>query len=198
MAFCKNCGTMINDKTNFCPSCGAYVNKESGTKTIQLLCKSCGGIMTIDNNREVLSCPYCGSKEIVTDSDAVAVEKIRSNTYKEVEYKKWEREDEKEKRQQENDALQKYKKSKLGKATIVFAIICGIITMFAFYRATSSYRVYPIRWVTAFIGLAQTLLFISSAVVRSLDSKGRLKYIPIILTVIGLILFIPLLNVCAK
>lgn len=47
---------------------------------IRLQCKSCGGNLTIDPQREVLICPFCGSEELITDSDAVAVEKIRQKT----------------------------------------------------------------------------------------------------------------------
>ena len=47
---------------------------------IQLQCKNCGGNLTIDSQREVLICPFCGSEELITDSDAVAVEKIRQKT----------------------------------------------------------------------------------------------------------------------
>ena len=36
--------------------------------------------LTIDTQREVLICPFCGSEELITDSDAVAVEKIRQKT----------------------------------------------------------------------------------------------------------------------
>ena len=60
---------------------------------IRLQCKSCGGNLTIDTQREVLICPFCGSEELIKDSDAVAVEKIRQKTT----FMKWEREDAKRK-----------------------------------------------------------------------------------------------------
>ena len=37
---------------------------------IRLQCKSCGGNLTIDPQREVLICPFCGSEELITDSEA--------------------------------------------------------------------------------------------------------------------------------
>ena len=52
--------------------------------TIQLKCKSCNGIMSIDEEREVLFCPYCGSKEIFAESDAIKRERIRAKAYKDV------------------------------------------------------------------------------------------------------------------
>ena len=33
---------------------------------IRLQCKSCGGNLTIDPQREVLICPFCGSEELIT------------------------------------------------------------------------------------------------------------------------------------
>ena len=52
---------------------------------IQLQCKNCGGNLTIDSQREVLICPFCGSEELITDSDAVAFERIRQN----MTFKQW-------------------------------------------------------------------------------------------------------------
>lgn len=45
---------------------------------IKLRCEDCDGTMMIDSNREVISCPYCGSKKIILDSDEVKIEKIRA------------------------------------------------------------------------------------------------------------------------
>ncbi len=48
--------------------------------TIHLQCKSCGGNLDIDRNQSLIFCPFCGSRELLIDSDAVAVEKIRQQT----------------------------------------------------------------------------------------------------------------------
>lgn len=69
--------------------------------TIRLQCKNCGGNLTVDAQREVLICPFCGSKELITDNDAVAVEKIRQKTT----FKQWEREDAKQKEQENHKVL---------------------------------------------------------------------------------------------
>ncbi len=55
-------------------------------ETIRLRCKECDGIMTIDRDREMLCCPYCGSKELFVESDDIKKERIRSRTYKDVTY----------------------------------------------------------------------------------------------------------------
>ena len=64
-------------------------------ETIQLICEDCGGIMTIDNSRSVLSCPYCGSTKIVADSDEVKMERIRNERIKDIEIHKQDQEMEK-------------------------------------------------------------------------------------------------------
>ena len=64
-------------------------------ETIQLRCEECGGTMTIDNSRSVLSCPYCGSTKIVADSDEVKMERIRNERIKDIEIHKQDQEMEK-------------------------------------------------------------------------------------------------------
>ena len=64
-------------------------------ETIQLRCEDCGGIMTINNSRSVLSCPYCGSTKIVADSDEVKMERIRNERIKDIEIHKQDQEMEK-------------------------------------------------------------------------------------------------------
>ena len=64
-------------------------------ETIQLRCEECGGIMTIDKSRSVLSCPYCGSTKIVADSDEVKIERIRNERIKDIEIHKQDQEMEK-------------------------------------------------------------------------------------------------------
>ena len=64
-------------------------------ETIQLRCEDCGGIMTIDNSRSVLSCPYCGSTKIVADSDEVKMQRIRNERIKDIEIHKQDQEMEK-------------------------------------------------------------------------------------------------------
>ena len=64
-------------------------------ETIQLRCEECGGTMTIDKSRSVLSCPYCGSTKIVADSDEVKMERIRNERIKDIEIHKQNQEMEK-------------------------------------------------------------------------------------------------------
>lgn len=90
--FCMHCGTELPEGAKFCFSCGASIN---GVKTatesinrVQLKCKSCNGVMDIDEDRPILMCPFCGSKEIILEGDKVTVQRIKSKAYKEVEFGK--------------------------------------------------------------------------------------------------------------
>ena len=69
------------------------------TLRVQLKCKSCNGVMEVDPEREILNCPYCGSRDLLVESDSVKIEKIKSQTeiskseyklkMKELSYKKY-------------------------------------------------------------------------------------------------------------
>ena len=52
---------------------------------VSLKCKSCNGTMEVDPEREILSCPYCGSRDLLVESDAVRIEQIKSQTKKDIE-----------------------------------------------------------------------------------------------------------------
>lgn len=76
--FCSQCGTKLPDNSKFCNQCGSPVRSYQQSNIIRLRCEDCDGVMEIDESREVISCPYCGSKKIVLESDGVKIEKIRS------------------------------------------------------------------------------------------------------------------------
>ena len=52
--------------------------------TMSLRCKACGGILDINDDREIAFCPYCGSKELIIESDDVKKERIKRKTEKEI------------------------------------------------------------------------------------------------------------------
>lgn len=51
---------------------------------ISLRCKSCDGVLNIDEDREILCCPFCGSKELMEESDEVRKERIKYKTQKDI------------------------------------------------------------------------------------------------------------------
>ena len=87
--FCMNCGTKLPDSAKFCLNCGASVIAPKTTtqavKSVQLRCKSCNGVMEVSEDRPIIMCPFCGSKELILEGDKVTVQRIKSKAYKDVE-----------------------------------------------------------------------------------------------------------------
>lgn len=50
-----------------------------------LKCSQCNGDMTFDNNRKVFVCKYCGNVETIDESDDVQIQRLKSQTYRDVE-----------------------------------------------------------------------------------------------------------------
>lgn len=66
--YCSKCGYEAKDGEKFCVKCGAILNDTTSKKTIKLTCEDCGGEMNIEAGRNVLTCPYCGSKKLIAES----------------------------------------------------------------------------------------------------------------------------------
>ena len=152
--------------------------------TIQLQCNHCGGELTVDAERSIIVCPYCGTKVLITDSDAVAVEKIRQQTA----FRQWEREDH-ERKEQERSA---YRNSKAGVVSLVFAVICGCGSIGCFSSARNIYKV-----LYGAVLLIQTASFLLSFLERKevINLQKRLPFdgvkLPSLLMATGFLLFIP-------
>ncbi len=81
---CYNCGTKLNDGSRFCSSCGVNLsnasnNEYSTIRKIQLRCNSCGGTMTGNATSPIINCPFCGSAEMIVESDTVKSQRIKSD-----------------------------------------------------------------------------------------------------------------------
>ena len=85
MSVCGKCGKPLKDGALFCVHCGEPVTDSANQKKMQMRCSACGAAMELSSeNEQILFCPFCGSKEMILESDAVIVEKDRNRTYKEV------------------------------------------------------------------------------------------------------------------
>ena len=81
MSKCPKCGTTTDGK--FCPNCGERIPKdtvqgESGTRRMQMRCKNCNGELKFDSDKSILSCPFCGSTEIIVESDEVKLRRMQA------------------------------------------------------------------------------------------------------------------------
>lgn len=151
-------------------------------KTIQLRCQTCGGMMTVEDNNSVLSCPYCGSKELIKESDDVTIERIKNDTYKDIELNKLQYEERKEKRLEEKEAAQKFKKSKLSRAILVFFVICLLVCIASF----SSGKV-----LSGIVALIQIILLAIAWLMGMQIIKEKRPNLHIAAAIVAFILIIP-------
>lgn len=122
--YCSKCGYEAKDGEKFYVKCGAILNDTTSKKTIKLTCEDCGGEMNIEAGRNVLTCPYCGSKKLIAESDEVTIARI--NKESDAERMKFE----KEKREYEEELRVKKDKEQIS-STIAIWII-AIIVWFVF------------------------------------------------------------------
>lgn len=101
---CQKCGFKVNEYDTFCHNCGTRIEKKQ-SNTYSLICRNCGGIMDVDKERSLLYCPFCKAKEYINDPDGITIERIKSETYKEVERQKCNRDIEMKKMENEKERI---------------------------------------------------------------------------------------------
>lgn len=153
-------------------------------KTIQLKCKNCNGLMEVDEEKQEAVCPYCGNREKLVDSDTVAVEKIKSKTYKEMELAKMENENRKQADAAEKEEQKNYRKSKLSIVTLVFTFI----SLFMVFSAFEEHHI-----VSGIIALIQTGLFAVSWLMGMRILQDKKRFLHVALAMLGILLLIPYL-----
>lgn len=119
--YCSKCGYEAKDGEKICVKCGAILNDTTSKKTIKLTCEDCGGEMNIEAGRNVLTCPYCGSKKLIAESDEVTIARI--NKESDAERMRFE----KEKREYEEEL--RVKKDKEDTKFIIIALPILVLTL---------------------------------------------------------------------
>lgn len=150
------------------------------------VCANCGGQLEIDATQETIECPYCGTdysvSDLLNDSDAVKIEKIKSKTQKDIEMGKLEHEKEKAKIQEEKDSVAAFKKSKFSKFLLICAIVSGLVTIVELSNGIS---------MAGIIALIQTVLYVSSWLMGRGIIKEKKPNLKNILAIISFVLIIP-------
>ena len=87
--FCMKCGQKLPEDAVFCSKCGSKIGRFTASnanneKIMHLKCGSCGGTMTVDADRPVLTCPYCGASDLINESDNVTIQRVKSKAYRDV------------------------------------------------------------------------------------------------------------------
>ncbi len=180
MSKCLKCGTEMAGQTKFCPNCGEKAPQP--TQTLSLKCKACGGVLTTDEDRLVLSCPFCGSKELISESDNVTIERIKVKANKELEEMRIKNESEKEVRKEEKDYIESFKNGKFKKVLIVFATIFGVLAFVSFIAGNIP---------SGIIALIQTLLLIVSILMGMQVIKEKKRFLHTLVAIVAFILTIP-------
>lgn len=159
-------------------------------------CSNCGGQLEIDTSKENVECPYCGTKypvaDLLGDSDAVRIERIKSQAYKDVESGKRQIESERLKQEAvnaEDDVARKFKKGILSKLLVVFIIIDSLFTVLAFVNGSIA---------SGLVGLLGIALYILSFLLGLRIIKTKAKNLHIITTIVALILAFPFLALMNK
>lgn len=99
---------------------------------ISLKCKRCNGTLTVDEGKSILACPYCGAKELIIESDAVTIEKIKADTQKTIEHERLKSEENQQIREEEKEYRKNFTKSKFFKFLTTAATATLIISVLMF------------------------------------------------------------------
>lgn len=128
--YCSKCGYEAKDGEKFCVKCGAILNDTTSKKTIKLTCEDCGGEMNIEAERNVLTCPYCGSKKLIAESDEVTIARINKEVDTErMRFEKEKREYEEELRVKKN----KEESTDIIKYSVYILILICIVILFTYF-----------------------------------------------------------------
>lgn len=119
--YCSKCGTEMSKGDKFCRSCGEPVSviADEGVKILKLKCQSCDATMEYKADENIMFCPYCGSKNLVVESDKVKVTKIKKDIV--VEKQNLEKEKRETKKMEHEQFMEKDKK--LDKEIIIIFIV---------------------------------------------------------------------------
>ena len=120
---CFNCGCELPDDARFCVSCGIRVDQNDSFDRKTCFCRNCGGIMDLDEDGEMLICPFCGTREMIIESDAVRMQKIRSRAYQEAERERLNREADEKEQEAWDKEFNSFNSGKLKWAILVLALI---------------------------------------------------------------------------
>lgn len=189
MKKCNKCGIEYPDNTKFCSQCGSAVAKTEQVQTYTVYCKRCNGTMTIEDDRPVLVCPFCDSKELIVESDAVAVERIKQKTYRDIEIGKQQLERERmqheekmAEEQKKANNIRKFRKSFMG-------VMLIIVTVLSVLFCTVSFN--DNRILSGIVAIVMGVLCVASYLMGIQVIKEKFKGMHIVMVIIAFVLIIP-------
>ena len=143
--FCMKCGQNLPDDAVFCSKCGNKVGHgatSSNDRIIHLKCSSCGGSMSVDADRPVLTCPYCGASDLINESDNVTIQRIQSKAYRDVQLGEQRSHKEVEIAKTTTELEKKKLEAKTERASsIVFFVLAFFMMLFVFFIAPNGDKI---------------------------------------------------------
>ena len=168
--------------------------EEETVKRILLRCEQCNGSLTVDKDKKVIVCPYCGSQTLIMENDAVVIERIKANTKKAIEIEKIKSRDrlnemqaEQEKIREQKAEIEKFRKGKLAKFLIFSAIIAST---FAFIYFSTKHI------LSGVLAVVQAGCFLSAWCMGMNIIKEKKRFIHVLIALLGFILVIPTIQAC--
>ncbi len=159
------------------------------TKNKSVICSNCGGQVDINTLEESVECPFCGTKYAVSDllneSDAVRIEKIKTNAQQKMEKEKLEHEKEMNKTQEEKNETEKFKKGKFSKVMI----ICAILDILFCATSFNSGKI-----LAGILAAVMAGLLIWAYLMKAHIVKETKKGMSTIIAIVALVLFIPFMG----
>ena len=163
-------------------------------KLIKIKCENCGSMLEFNEDLDKISCNYCGAVNII-DDEATKIKRIEEAKLKarkdnhEQDLKEKEdmlnQEIELQKKKEEIDSKDKFKKGKWPKRIIIMIVICAIFTYLSF---TSG------KMLTGIIGIVQIASFVVGYLLGMNIIKEKFKSMHSLFIVLGFILIIPFLS----
>lgn len=161
------------------------MDNDDSKKIISANCRNCGGRIDIDETKETAVCEFCGTKysvdDLINESDEIKAQKIKSQTYKEVEMEKLKHKVEADKRKDEKDEIESFKKGKFSKVLLIAAGISFLMCCVGFSDG---------RTLAGVIALVQTALFIVAWLIGMRIVKVKMDNLHFVLAIIGFVLLI--------
>ncbi len=189
MKKCNKCGIEYSNNTKFCTQCGSEVVETSQIQTYSIHCKSCNGTMIVDDERPVLVCPFCGSKELIVESDAVTVERIRQKTHRDIEMGKQQLERERmqhdnkiAQEQKKANEIRKFRKSFMGVMLVIVTVLSVLFCLVSFNDNSI---------LSGFIAIVIGVLCIASYLMGIQVIKEKFKGMHIITAILAFVLIVP-------
>lgn len=145
----------------------------------------------MDNDRGIIVCPYCGSKDLIVESDDVVIEKIRSATKKEMHHETLQYKKEKEqmkyqrKLELESDSIDRFRNGGLKRAIIIGLVISFLGAAVGFNDGQT---------IAGLIGIGQILVFTLALLIGERHIRPWIPGLHFLLAIIGFMIMIPYMN----